>query len=80
VSVVAAFEGDPWAWAGAGLYLLGGVVLTAAFHAPRNHRLEQAGSTDYWDRFLREWVPGNHVRALASLAAGAAFVLAALDW
>lgn len=79
LSVVAAFEGDPWAWAGAGLYLLGGVVLTAAFHAPRNYRLEHAGSTDYWDRFLREWVPGNHVRALASLAACAAFVLAALD-
>ncbi|MFE9746012.1 DUF1772 domain-containing protein [Saccharothrix saharensis] len=78
VGVVAAFEGDPWAWAGAALYVLGGIVLTGAFHIPRNNELERLGTTEYWARYLRQWVPANHVRALLSLAAAAAFTLAAL--
>ncbi|NUT49136.1 MAG: DUF1772 domain-containing protein [Saccharothrix sp.] len=78
VGVVAAFEGDPWAWAGAGLYLLGGIVLTGGFHVPRNNELERLGTTEYWARYLREWVPANHVRAVLSLAAAASFTLAAL--
>ncbi|WP_228122529.1 anthrone oxygenase family protein [Saccharothrix syringae] len=77
-SVLAAFGGDPRAWAGAALYLLGGIVLTAAYHVPRNDELERVATPEYWARYLREWVPANHVRALASLAASAAFVLAAL--
>ncbi|MBB5808339.1 putative membrane protein [Saccharothrix ecbatanensis] len=79
VGVVAAFEGDPWAWAGAALYLLGGIVLTGAFHIPRNNELERRPTPEYWTRYLREWTPLNHVRALASLAAAASFILAALD-
>ncbi|ONI92503.1 hypothetical protein ALI22I_03645 [Saccharothrix sp. ALI-22-I] len=78
VGVVAAFEGDPWAWAGAALYVLGGIVLTAAFHIPRNNELERLGTPEYWERYLREWVPANHARALLSLAASASFVLAVL--
>ncbi|WP_461119895.1 anthrone oxygenase family protein [Saccharothrix stipae] len=77
--VVAAFEGDPWAWAGAALYVVGGIVLTAAFHIPRNNELERLGTTEYWTRYLREWVPANHLRALLSLAAAASFTLAALN-
>lgn len=79
VGVVAAFEGDPWAWAGAALYVLGGIVLTGAFHIPRNNELERLGTTEYWTRYLREWVPANHLRSLLSLAAAASFTLAALD-
>ena len=79
VGVVAAFEGDPWAWAGAALYVLGGIVLTGAFHIPRNNELERLGTTEYWTRYLREWVPANHFRALLSLAAAASFTLAALN-
>lgn len=79
VGVVAAFEGDPWAWAGAALYVLGGIVLTGAFHIPRNNELERLGTTEYWSRYLREWVPANHLRALLSLAAVASFTLAALN-
>ncbi|WP_141978509.1 DUF1772 domain-containing protein [Saccharothrix saharensis] len=78
VGVVAAFGGGPWAWAGAALYGLGGIVLTGAFHIPRNNELERFGTTEYWARYLREWVPANHVRALLSLAAALAFTLAAL--
>ncbi|KOX12800.1 hypothetical protein ADK67_45095 [Saccharothrix sp. NRRL B-16348] len=79
VGVVAAFEGDPLAWAGAALYGLGGIVLTGAFHIPRNDQLERRGTTEYWTRYLREWVPMNHLRALLSLAAAASFTLAALN-
>lgn len=79
VGVVAAFEGDPWAWAGAALYVLGGIVLTIAFHIPRNDELERQGTAEHWARYLREWVPANHVRALCSLAAAASFTLAALN-
>ncbi|MFC5053710.1 DUF1772 domain-containing protein [Saccharothrix xinjiangensis] len=78
LSALAAFEGDPWARVGAGLYLLGAVVLTVAFHVPRNQELERTATPEHWARFLREWVPGNHVRALASLAAAAAFIVASL--
>ncbi|MGW4115785.1 anthrone oxygenase family protein [Actinosynnema sp. NPDC004786] len=79
VGVVAAFEGGPWAWAGAALYVLGGIVLTIGFHIPRNDRLARRGAAEDWARYLREWVPANHVRALCSLAAAASFTLAALD-
>lgn len=79
VGVVAAFEGDPWAWAGAALYVLGGIILTGAFHIPRNNELERLATTDYWTRYLREWVPMNHLRSLLSLAAAASFTLAALN-
>lgn len=78
-SVVAAFEGDVRAWIGAALYVLGGIVFTAAFHIPRNNELERLGTPEYWARYLREWVPANHVRALASLAAAGSFVLAAIN-
>jgi uncharacterized membrane protein len=76
--VVAAFGGDPWAWAGATLYVLGGIVLTGAFHIPRNDELERLATPEYWTRYLREWIPANHVRTLLSLAAAASFTLAAL--
>ncbi|MFC6090589.1 anthrone oxygenase family protein [Saccharothrix lopnurensis] len=80
LSGVAAVGGGPWAWAGAALYLLGGLGLTIAFHVPRNDELARVATPDYWARYLREWAPANHVRALASLAASAAFLLSALRW
>ncbi|MEV0681151.1 anthrone oxygenase family protein [Actinosynnema sp. NPDC050436] len=77
VSVAAAFAGTAAGWVGAALYLLGGIVFTAAYHIPRNNALEREGTTAYWTRYLREWVPGNHVRALTCLGAALAFTLAA---
>jgi uncharacterized membrane protein len=77
VSVVAAFGGTAAGWVGAALYVLGGVVLTAAYHIPRNNQLEQRATTAYWERYLREWVSGNHVRAVTCLGAAVAFTVAA---
>ncbi|WP_433269854.1 DUF1772 domain-containing protein [Actinosynnema sp. CS-041913] len=77
VSVAAAFGGTTAGWVGAALYVLGGIVLTAAYHIPRNNALEQQGTPEYWTRYLREWVPANHVRAIACLGAALAFTFAA---
>ena len=52
------------------LAFAGGLVLTAAYHVPRNNALESVGrgtpeGDGEWARYLREWVPANHLRALA---------------
>lgn len=62
------------------LYLVGVVALTALYHVPRNNRLDRvdpnsAAGKDYWATYLREWVPMNHVRTLAPLAAAVLLTL-----
>ncbi|MEU4802629.1 anthrone oxygenase family protein [Actinosynnema sp. NPDC023587] len=79
VSAAAVLGGTAAGWAGAALYLLGGIVFTVAYHIPRNNALERAGTVEYWARYLREWVPGNHVRAIACLGAALAFTIAAIQ-
>jgi uncharacterized membrane protein len=79
-----------WTWdqAGAGLRLAGGslafggsLVLTAAYHVPRNNALDAVGPQTaegavQWTRYLREWVPANHVRTLACTLSLALLLLA----
>jgi uncharacterized membrane protein len=69
-----------WTWdqpgggyrlAGGLLALIGIFVLTVVYHVPRNNSLDavnadSAGAAAEWARYLREWVPWNHVRAVAS--------------
>jgi uncharacterized membrane protein len=74
--------GSKWALAASALYLAG-IVLTAAYHVPLNDalaRLDPAsvGSVSSWHAYLAHWTAWNHVRALTSLSAAVAFVLAAL--
>ncbi|GAA3857722.1 DUF1772 domain-containing protein [Saccharothrix violaceirubra] len=78
VSAVAAFTDGGLAITGAVLYALGGYVLTFAYHIPRNNALEREATSDYWSKYLNEWVPWNHARAGGSLAAAIVFLLAAL--
>lgn len=66
---------------GAGMYLLGDVALTAAYHVPRNDRLASvdpatAEGESYWKRYLAEWTGWNHLRTVAGLAAAASFTVA----
>jgi uncharacterized membrane protein len=75
--------GAAWRLAGSLLYLAGGFVETIVFHVPRNNALARvdAGSAEgaaYWAHYLKEWIPGNHVRALACLAAAAVLTVALL--
>jgi len=79
-----------WTWdepnsalrlAGGLLYLFGVIVLTFAYHIPRNDALDAvtAGTPDgaaEWARFLKEWVPWNHVRTVASIASTITLTLA----
>lgn len=79
-----------WTWdepnsalrlAGGLLYFFGVVVLTIAYHVPRNDALDAvtAGTAEgaaEWARYLSEWVPWNHVRTVASIASTITLVLA----
>lgn len=56
------------------VYVLGVVVMTAAFHVPRNDtlaRLDPLTQSADWHPWLRAWILGNHVRAVSGLAAAA---------
>jgi uncharacterized membrane protein len=72
-------RGEPHGWrllAGGALYLVGVVGVTAAFHVPRNDALEAAGPAAgdaAWRVYARAWTAGNHVRAVAGIAAAVVF-------
>ncbi len=62
--------------AGAAIYLIGSLLLTAVFHIPRNNALaalfaSAPGSAVIWVRYVAEWTLWNHVRGLAALVATA---------
>ena len=65
---------------GAGLYLAG-VILTIAYHIPRNNALDlvdpmSSDAAETWHRYVTNWTLWNHVRTLTSIAGAATFVLA----
>lgn len=69
-----------WQLAGAALYLVC-VVLTIAYHVPRNDALgrldpDAAGTVAPWHHYLTYWTAWNHVRTLSATAATAAFAVA----
>jgi uncharacterized membrane protein len=62
-------------------YVVGCIGVTLAFNVPLNDGLArvQSGTADataYWLRFIPEWLAWNHVRTVASFAAGIFFVYA----
>ena len=66
--------------AGCGLYLVG-IVLTAAYHIPRNDKLatfdpQTAEAARYWATYVTNWTAWNHVRMATALAGCASLVLA----
>lgn len=65
--------GSGYVLAGAIVYLVCVVGMTAAFHVPRNDALaalDPLRDAGRWPGWLRAWVLGNHVRTLGGLAAG----------
>jgi uncharacterized membrane protein len=76
--------GDPYAvylLAGGLVYLVGVILVTIAYHIPRNNALDAVDpnspdAASYWARFLREWTAANHVRTLGALAAAALLTIA----
>jgi len=71
---------SPWVLAGAALYILVGLGVTAVVNVPLNNRLARTSGLDAatWAAFERPWVRANHVRSVGALLASAAFVVAAL--
>jgi uncharacterized membrane protein len=72
--------GSVWLLVGAAVYLVG-IVLTAAYHVPRNDALDlvdpnAAGAIDTWHTYLVGWNLLNHVRTLSGIGAAVAFTLA----
>lgn len=86
VLVVAAFVewGEPYAvylLAGGLAYLAGVVLLTGGYHVPRNNALATLDPNDrdaesQWNRYVRTWTAGNHVRTIAPLASATLFTIA----
>jgi uncharacterized membrane protein len=65
--------------AGSVLYLVG-VVLTVAYHVPRNQALalvepDGPAAAAAWGDYLGAWTAANHVRTIGSLAAAVALTL-----
>jgi uncharacterized membrane protein len=71
----------PYLLVGSLLYLVGTVLLTIAYHVPRNDALARvephsADAESHWVRYLSGWTAWNHVRAAASIAAAATLTIA----
>ncbi len=81
LAVAGSDASTPWAVAGAVLYLVAAIGLTAGYHVPRNDALAAADAATpdgvkVWATYLREWVPWNHVRTVGCLLATACFAIA----
>ena len=86
VLVVAAFVEWGEAYAvylllGGLLYIAGVVVLTIAYHVPRNDAMAaldpaDATSAGHWTRYARTWTAWNHVRTVAPLASATLLTIA----
>ncbi|WP_445257605.1 anthrone oxygenase family protein [Nocardioides aurantiacus] len=64
--------------AGATAYVLGVVVVTVAYHVPRNVRLEamdDEAAHREWRLWARRWTGANHVRTLSALVGGVLMLL-----
>jgi uncharacterized membrane protein len=60
----------PYLFAGGALYLIGTILLTIAYHVPRNEVLATVKPGDaksYWRPYLSGWTVWNHVRAAAAV-------------
>lgn len=73
--------GQVFLYAGAALYLVGCIGVTAGGNVPLNDRLEQVdpaeeASVAIWQDYLVHWTRWNHVRTGACVAAAVAFALA----
>ena len=66
--------------AGCALYLVA-IVLTAAYHVPRNDALDavnpqSAGAAATWSHYVTAWTTWNHVRTITSFAGAVVLTLA----
>lgn len=70
-----------WLITAGAIYFIGEIVVTGAYHVPRNNALarvnpESEEGARVWRTYLVEWTRGNHIRTVAGLAACALFAVA----
>jgi uncharacterized membrane protein len=63
--------------------LVGSILLTTAYHVPRNESMATvephgADAKSHGGRYLSGWTTWNHIRAVAFLAAAATLIIALL--
>ncbi|PSH66293.1 MULTISPECIES: DUF1772 domain-containing protein [Phyllobacterium] len=73
--------GSAWLLIGSLIFLAGTIGVTMVFNVPLNDALAAVAPSSpegvtLWTRYLAEWLPWNHVRTLANIAALVAFILA----
>ena len=73
--------GAAWLLVGSIAYLLGCFLATTVFNVPLNEAIAavapaSAEGAAMWTRYLKEWLPWNHVRTVACLVALASFIMA----
>ena len=71
----------PYLLVGSALYLVGTILLTIAYHVPRNEALATveprgADAESHWRRYLSGWIAWKHLRAATALAAAATLTIA----
>jgi uncharacterized membrane protein len=71
----------PYLLVGSALYLIGTILLTIAYHVPRNEALatlepHSAEAESHWRGYLSGWTAWNHLRAATALAAAATLTIA----
>ena len=62
------------------LYIAGVVVLTMAYHVPRNDALATADpngadAASHWNRYVRTWTAWNHARTVTAIIASALMLI-----
>jgi uncharacterized membrane protein len=78
IAVAIAQAGEPFApllIAGGAVYLAGELVVTVAYHVPRNTALTRL-DPERWPAWADEWTAGNHVRTAAGLVASGLLAMA----
>ncbi len=77
VVMISAWQRPPqygWAIVGAGVYLAGGFLVTAACNVPLNNALDQLspdtpeGEAE-WGRYQKRWTSWNHLRTVSCITA-----------
>jgi uncharacterized membrane protein len=76
--------GEPYAvylLIGAAVYLVGTILLTGAYHVPRNEALatvdpNSPDAAGHWSRYVKEWTAANHLRTMAPLASATLLTIA----
>jgi uncharacterized membrane protein len=66
---------------GSAVYIVSAIVLTGAYHIPRNNALAAVEPNDptaaaTWTRYAREWTAANHVRTIGPLASSILLTIA----